>query len=358
MKESGDTLLDKALLQDFLKDSQVDGLFIQKDENCRYLSGFTGSDSYLFLTADTCYLLTDSRYTEQAKEEAIGFEVINYIPKLAETVGKLVSKHHVKHLGIESVMTYKMYLGFDEVMPEVAFDFCEVDKLRQIKSEEEIQLLKEACRISDVGFEKTIPHIKAGVTEAYLRAVLESAMLEAGSEGKSFDTIVASGWRSAYPHGTATDKVIEEGDLITFDFGAIYKGYHSDITRTVAVGDITDRQRFIYDSILGCNEHIEEYMKAGMKACDVDKEARNFLKERELDTYFTHALGHSVGLEIHESPILAPRDSSILQVGMTETVEPGVYIPGVGGVRIEDTVVIEQDGLSILTKFPKKFLRV
>ena len=169
---------------------------------------------------------------------------------------------------------------------------------------------------------------------------------------------MASGWRSAYPHGTATDKVVEEGDLITFDFGAIYKGYHSDITRTVAVGDITDRQRFIYDSILGCNEHIEDYMKAGMKACDVDKEARNFLKERELDTYFNHALGHSVGLEIHESPVLAPRDASILQVGMTETVEPGVYIPGVGGVRIEDTVVIEKDGLSILTKFPKKFLRV
>lgn len=351
-------MIDRAIIQDFLKDSHIDGAFIQKDENCRYISGFTGSDSYLFLTKEENYLLTDSRYTEQAKEEALGFTVVNYNGKLADTLGKLAAKHRVENLGIESLMTYKMYLSLDEVMPEVAFTFCESDRLRRIKSAEEIKLLTEACRISDVGFEKTIPYIKAGVTEERLRTVLECAMLEAGSEGKSFDTIVASGWRSAYPHGTATDKIIEEGDLITFDFGAIYKGYHSDITRTVAVGDITDRQRFLYDSILGCNEHIEDFMKAGMKACDVDKEARDFLKERELDSYFTHALGHSVGLEIHESPILAPRDASILEVGMTETVEPGVYIPGTGGVRIEDTVVIEKDGLSILTKFPKKFLRV
>lgn len=351
-------MIDRALIQDFLKESHVDGAFIQKDENCRYISGFTGSDSYLFLTKDDFYLVTDSRYTEQATEEAQGFEVINYNAKLADTLAQLVKKHHIETLGIESMMTYKMYLSLDEVMPDVSFTFCESDRLRRIKSAEEIRYLREACRISDVGFEKTVPYIKAGVTEDRLRIVLESAMLEAGSEGKSFDTIVASGWRSAYPHGTATNKVVEEGDLITFDFGAIYKGYHSDITRTVAVGDITDRQRFLYDSILGCNEHIEDYMCAGMKACDVDKEAREYLKKRELDSYFTHALGHSVGLEIHESPILAPRDASILKVGMTETVEPGVYIPGTGGVRIEDTVVIEKDGLSILTKFPKKFLRV
>ena len=183
-------------------------------------------------------------------------------------------------------------------------------------------------------------------------------MLEAGSEGKSFDTIVASGWRSAYPHGTATDKVIEEGDLVTFDFGAIYHGYHSDITRTVAVGEISERQRYIYDAVLGCNEHIEKILRAGLAAADVDQESRKYLKEKDLDQWFGHALGHSVGLEIHETPTLSPRDRTVLCAGMTETVEPGVYIPGVGGVRIEDTVVIGKDGISILTKFPKKFLRV
>lgn len=194
--------------------------------------------------------------------------------------------------------------------------------------------------------------------EAELRMALECAMLEAGSEGKSFDTIVASGWRSAYPHGTATDKLIENGDLITFDFGAIYQGYHSDITRTVAVGHITDRQRFLYDSVLDCVLYIEQIMKAGIKACDIDQEARSFLKKKELDSYFTHALGHGVGLEIHETPVLAPRDKTILMPGMVETIEPGVYIPGTGGVRIEDTVAIQKEGISILTKFPKEFLCV
>ena len=152
--------------------------------------------------------------------------------------------------------------------------------------------------------------------------------------------------------------MIEEGDLVTFDFGAIYHGYHSDITRTVAVGEISERQRYIYDAVLGCNEHIEKILRAGLAAADVDQESRKYLKEKDLDKWFGHALGHSVGLEIHETPTLSPRDHTVLCIGMTETVEPGVYIPGVGGVRIEDTVVIEKDGISILTKFPKKFLRV
>lgn len=351
-------LTERAMISDFLKESGVDAAFIEKDENCRYISGFTGSDSYLFLTADDCYLLTDSRYTEQAKEEAKGFTIIDYAGKLAKTVGELSAKHHVTRFGIEAGMTYKMYLSFDEVLPETDFVFVVPDTLRQIKSAEEIRLIEEACRISDLGFEKTVPYIKAGVTEAELRTILECAMLEAGSEGKSFDTIVASGWRSAYPHGTATDKVIEEGDLVTFDFGAIYHGYHSDITRTVAVGEISERQRYIYDAVLGCNEHIEKILRAGLVAADVDQESRKYLKEKDLDKWFGHALGHSVGLEIHEIPTLSPRDHTVLCAGMTETVEPGVYIPGVGGVRIEDTVVIEKDGISILTKFPKKFLRV
>ncbi len=352
-------LIERAMISDFLKESGVDAAFIEKDENCRYISGFTGSDSYLFLSAGHCYLLTVQPLYKQAKEEAkLGLTIIDYAGKLAKTVGELSAKHHVTRFGIEAGMTYKMYLSFDEVLPETDFVFVVPDTLRQIKSAEEIRLIEEACRISDLGFEKTVPYIKAGVTEAELRTILECAMLEAGSEGKSFDTIVASGWRSAYPHGTATDKVIEEGDLVTFDFGAIYHGYHSDITRTVAVGEISERQRYIYDAVLGCNEHIEKILKAGLVAADVDQESRKYLKEKDLDKWFGHALGHSVGLEIHETPTLSPRDHTVLCAGMTETVEPGVYIPGVGGVRIEDTVVIEKDGISILTKFPKKFLRV
>lgn len=357
MKESDDVATNSQIL-DLLEKSHVSAAFIQKDENCRYISGFTGSDSYLFLTGEAKILLTDSRYTEQAAEEAAGFQVINYSGKLAETVGKLCRKYQVSSLGVEAPFSYKMFLSFQAELQGVSVEIIDADQLRRVKSQEELENIKKACEISDKGFEETIPFIKPGITEKRLMAILESAMLNAGSEGKSFDTIVASGERGAYPHGTATDKVIEEGDLITFDFGAIYHGYHSDITRTVAVGNISDRQRFIYDKVLECVLLIESQMKAGCIACDVDKQARDYFRKFSLDSYFTHALGHSVGLEIHESPVLAPRDSSVLLPGMTETVEPGVYIPGTGGVRIEDTVIINEDTISVLTKFPKQFLQV
>lgn len=351
-------LISEEGIREFLNASSAEAAFIQKDENCRYISGFTGSDSFLFLTRDENYLLTDSRYTEQAKKETRNFEIINCPGKVPAEVARLCQKHRIKKLAAEPVLSYKMYLAMHEAAKEVTFSFCDADALRQIKSEEELAAIREACRLSDEGFRQMLPHLKAGKTEAQMRSILECAMLEAGSEGKSFDTIVASGERSAYPHGTATDKVIENGDLVTFDFGAIYKGYHSDITRTVAVGTLTDRQRYLYDSVLECLLLIERIMKTGERACDVDKRARDFLKTKELDTYFTHALGHSVGLEIHEAPILAPRDHSVLKAGMTETVEPGVYIPGVGGVRIEDTVVLEKNGISVYTLFPKDFVSV
>lgn len=351
-------MLHQETITAFLKDNAIDAAFIQKDENCRYISGFTGADSYLFLTGEGLYLLTDSRYTEQAREEAEECTVVDAAGRLPETVAALMEKHQASRLGVEPALTYRMYLAFHEKMPGAVFSFCEADRLRQIKTAEEIAKIGEACRISDEGFRRIVPLIRKGRTEAELRTALECAMMEAGSEGKSFDTIVASGWRSAYPHGTATGKVIEDGDLVTFDFGAIYEGYHSDMTRTVAVGAITERQRYLYDSVLDCVLHIEGLMKAGLRACDVDRAARDFLRTKELDSYFTHALGHSVGLEIHETPVLAPRDATVLQPGMIETIEPGVYIPGTGGVRIEDTAAIQEDGISILTKFPKTFLCV
>lgn len=356
--KSGDSMSKKERIYEFLEKNSLDGFFIGKDENCRYLSEFTGSDSYLFLTKHGLYLLTDSRYTEQAKKEVVDFEVINHEGKLPEKISTFAYHEGMKIIGVEAGFTYKNYLAFKKYMPDVEFVFSDIDSLRQIKSEEELDYMREVCRISDVGFEKTLPYIKAGMTEAEARTILECAMLEAGSEGKSFDTIVASGIRSSYPHGIATDKVIEEGDLVTFDFGAIYKGYHSDITRTIAVGDISEDKRRMYEAVYECQAHIEKILRSGLICSDVDKEARDFLKRYELDTYFTHALGHGVGLEVHEGPVLAPRDHSALQVNMIETVEPGVYIPGVGGVRIEDTVIIRKDSIEVLTKYPKKFIRV
>lgn len=357
-EESGEIMINPERMIHFLEQNRLDALWIQKNENVRYISGFSGADSYLFLTKEKGYLVTDSRYVGQASEECPAFTVVDYRGKLAQELSALSVKHTVRRFGIENVLTHKMYLELAGVMNQVEFVFCEPDILRQIKTEEELHYIAEACRISDEGFKKTVPFIRSGKTEKELRAILECAMMEAGSDGKSFDTIVASGLHSAYPHATPTDKPIAEGELVTFDFGAIYKGYHSDITRTVAVGTISDQLRFMYDSVHDCVVHIESMLRPGLKACDVDQEARMFLKERELDSYFAHALGHGVGLEIHETPVFAPRDKTIVRENMVETVEPGVYIPGIGGVRIEDTVVLTGDGNQPLTKFPKDFLRV
>lgn len=351
-------MLSKEGICDFLKEAQINAAFIQKDENCRYISGFTGSDSCLLITPEKNYLLTDSRYIEQAKKEAQGFEIIDCAGNIPGAVSRLCLQHHAAVLGVETILRYETYLGLHELMPEVKITFCDTDSLRRIKSEEEIAWIAEACRISDEGFRRMLPFLQSGKTEAEMRTILECAMLEAGSEGKSFDTIVASGVRGAYPHGTASDKIIQDGELVTFDFGAIYKGYHSDITRTVAVGTVSDRQRYMFDSVLECVLFLERTVKAGEKACDMDKKARDFLRGKDLDMYFTHALGHSVGLEIHEKPVLAPRDQSVLARGMIETIEPGVYIPDIGGVRIEDTVSIEEEGISVLTKFPKHFVQI
>lgn len=349
-------MLKSEKIKDFLNDNNVDAIFIQKDENCRYLSEFTGSDSYLFLTKENKYLITDSRYTEQAESETTNFEIINHKGQIGKVIANIVKSEHISKIGVERNFTYRFYMMFKELMGNVIFSFCSPEVLRIIKTEEEIACVREACRISDVGFEKTIPFIKAGKTEAQLRSILECAMLEEGSEGKSFDTIVASGIRSAMPHGIATEKVINEGEIITFDFGAIYKGYHSDITRTVAIGKVPEKLKKIYNIIFNCVEQVENILKPGLKASYVDEIAREILRKEGMEEYFTHALGHGVGLEVHEPPVLSPRDSSVLQKNTVVTVEPGIYISGLGGVRIEDTTVLTEDGISVLTKYSKKFL--
>lgn len=351
-------MIQQKKIVDFLRNNNLDGVFISKNENCRYITNFTGSDSFLFLTKEQIYLITDSRYTEQAKQELTSVEIIEHKGLIANTIKKLSEKHKIDKLGVEAELTYKMYLSLHKEMSSVQIIVCYPDVFREIKTQDELEKLAKACSISDEGFRCIVPYIKEGKTEHELRCMLECAMLELGSEGKSFDTIVASGVRSAMPHGIATDKVINKGELVTFDFGAIYQGYHSDITRTVAIGDISEQLRYIYDSVLGCNEYIESILKAGQKASDIDAKARSYLKERDLDKYFKHSLGHSVGLEIHEKPALSPKDHTLLKCGMTQTVEPGVYIPGIGGVRIEDTVVIEDNGISILTTYPKTFLQM
>jgi Xaa-Pro aminopeptidase len=241
---------------------------------------------------------------------------------------------------------------------ECAFEGVDVTPLRAQKDEAELDATRRASIIADQAFAQVLPYIRPGVTERDISSRLESAMLLLGSEEKSFYTIVASGVRSSMPHGAASSKIIEKGDFITFDFGAVCDGYHSDMTRTIVVGKASREQRDFYSLVLEAQELGVASIRAGVSCREVDRLVRNFFSSRYVNQYFTHALGHGTGLEVHEAPILAPRATGPLKENMIVTVEPGLYIEGKYGVRIEDSVAVTAAGCEILTKTSKELMEL
>lgn len=346
-------------LRHYLKDHQIGAAVILKPENQRYYSGFTGTDGALLVSAKTACLLTDARYLEQAAQESPLYKIIDHKGRLMEIAADLCSVEQLTVIGYEDkFLTYQAYLALSGGLEERYFEPISFEELRQVKDKVEIDNIKQACHIADEAFKKLLPCIKLGVTEQYLAMQLECNMLQLGSEEKSFTTIVASGKRSSMPHGVASAKVIESGDFITFDFGAIYKGYHSDITRTVVIGKASAEQKRIYDAVLQAQLLGVQTIKAGIAGYTVDKVCRDYFASIDLGTYFTHGLGHGVGLDIHELPVLSPRSKGILCENMIVTVEPGLYIEGFGGVRIEDSVLVTTDGCEILTHTSKNLLEI
>lgn len=344
-------------LQKMMAEHHVDGLVITKEENVRYFSGFTGDSTILFVLPDTVYLITDSRYTEQAEQEAPHCNVITHNGAFYEGLKPLWKNHGCHTLGYERVeISHAFYLSLEEELKPATTVGLSLDLLRMIKTAKEIQYLEKACAIADKAFMEVLPEIRPGVTERYLQGYLEWNMLKLGAEEKSFDTIVASGLRSSLPHGTASDKKIEKGDFITFDFGAVYKGYHSDITRTVVVGKPTDKQKKLYRRVWEAQHLGVQAVCAGRTGKEIDAVSRHYFARHGCESYFIHSLGHGIGLEIHELPVLSPKSETILQPGMVVTVEPGLYIPGFGGVRIEDSVLVTNEGYRILTKTTKDLL--
>lgn len=337
----------------------VDALWLHKSVNVRYQSGFTGDDTDAFISNGRRCLLTDARYTEQAKAECPDWEAVDHHGKLTDALAACCHRQGIRRLGIEMrAVTAAQYVELQKALPDVELIDADTDRLRQIKTEEEITAIRHACEIGDRALQDILPLIRSGVTEHVLRAELERAMLAHGSEQTAFTTIVASGYRSAMPHGIASDKVVEDGDFITFDFGAVYHGYHSDMTRSFVVGKATERQRHLYHAVLRAQEAACKMIRPGMAGSEPDQTVRDMLKQDGLETYFSHSLGHSVGLEIHEGPNLSPRETRTLAEGMVVTVEPGVYIAGFGGLRIEDTTVVREDGLQLLTQFPKELVEL
>lgn len=336
----------------------IDGLLITSDYNRRYMTGFTGSAGVAIISQDKAVFITDFRYTEQAAKQIEGFEIIQHKASIIEEIANQVERLGIKKLGFEeehvAFSTYRLYKG--AIKADLIPVSGEIEKLRLIKTDSEIKILKEAAEIADQAFKHILTYIRPGKTELEVSNELEFFMRKQGATSSSFDIIVASGFRSALPHGVASDKVIESGDFVTLDFGAYYKGYVSDITRTVAVGNPSDELKNIYNIVLEAQLRGMAGIKAGITGKEADALTRDYITEKGYGEYFGHSTGHGIGLEVHEGPGLSFKSDVILEPGMVVTVEPGIYIAGLGGVRIEDDTVVTENGNESLTHSSKELI--
>jgi Xaa-Pro aminopeptidase len=346
-------------LQAELKEAKLDALLINTPENRRYMTGFTGTAGTVLVSQEEAILITDFRYTQQAKKQSPDYRVVEFKDSKLDKINKLLTELKVESLGFEATYeNYNTYLNFKEKLDvELKPTESLVKKLRMIKNVDEIEKIKKAVEIADDAFTMIRDFLKVGVVERDVALELELFMKRAGASDNAFKFIVASGERSALPHGVASEKKIEAGDFVTMDFGCVYDGYHSDMTRTVVVGAKPSvKQQEIYEIVLKAQLESIKAIKAGITGKEVDQVARDIITEAGFGDYFGHGLGHAVGLEIHEGPRLSPKGDTVLEAGMVVTVEPGIYLPDWGGVRIEDIVVVTEDGCEILTDSTKELL--
>jgi Xaa-Pro aminopeptidase len=341
-----------------LEKCELDAFVFFDPSNIRYLCGFTGTDGALVVTREKDCFLTDSRYTTQARGQVAADQIREYSVKI-DGVISLIQELDVRRVGFESetlpfAQAKKLQEKEKSELTWVPIGE-EVLSLRGAKGPSEIEALLEATRISAEAFEEILPIVRPGAVEKEIALALEFAMKRRGGEEKAFDFIVASGYRGALPHGIASDKVIAPGELVTFDFGTRFAGYHSDETVTVAVGEVPSRLREIFDTVLHAHDLAIAQVRPGVALKDIDSVARRHIAGRGYGDYFGHGLGHGVGLEVHEYPTVSPRSEAVAEAGMVITIEPGIYIPELGGVRIEDMVQVTTDGCRPLTRIPKTF---
>ncbi|WP_424534641.1 M24 family metallopeptidase [Sphaerisporangium viridialbum] len=339
----------RALLAALLAEQGVDALLVTRGVNVRYLTGLVSSNAAVLVRDDaSAVLATDSRYIETARRVCSGVEVIEQ----RDVAGALVKA--AGRPGIEAHdMSVAKYKSLGGELPAVE---RLVERVRVVKDEAEIEALRTACDLTDRAFAEVAGTIAPGMTEKQVARALDSRMAELGADGPAFDTIVASGPNGAIPHHSPSDRPIERGDLVTMDFGALYEGYHADMTRTVAVGGVSDWQRELYDLVREAQRAGRHALAPGAGLGEVDAAARGVIEGAGYGERFVHPLGHGVGLEIHEDPFLRPAGAGRLEDRVPITVEPGVYLPGRGGVRIEDTLVTRAGGPELLTRTTKELL--
>ena len=347
-------------LRDKLIEKELDAIFISQSNNQRYLSGFDGTAGYLIITAKQAILATDFRYTEQAKAEAPDFEIKRISGGIEKWFPGLAKDMGIKQLGFEADdITVNFHRQIMEALKKkktsvklVATEGL-VEGIRSVKEPEEIEFITKACEITDAAFESIGPKIKGGKTEKQVAWELEKALRERGSQSLPFDIIVGSGPNAALPHAKPTDRIINEGEPIVIDMGAKYQGYASDLTRTICVGKPNAKFRKVYNTVLEAQTSAMKAIKKGMTGNQADRIAREVIKKAGYGEAFGHALGHGVGLAEHELPRLGTGSKEKLENGMVFTIEPGIYLTGWGGVRIEDTVVMEKGKVRPLTKARK-----
>ncbi|MGZ4032513.1 MAG: M24 family metallopeptidase [Tumebacillaceae bacterium] len=344
-------------LRALMAEQGLEALLVLRPENRRYLSGFTGSTGQLIVTHDEALLFVDSRYTAQAKAQAPHCRIVDwnrgsFAPQVQELKGK-------KNVGFEKdFVTFAEYHDFREsyagieLVPTAGL----IEGLRLYKDESELALLKQAAKIADDAFAHILGVLKPGLSEREVALELEVFMRKAGAKCSSFDIIVASGIRSSLPHGVASDKILEAGDFVKMDFGAYYQGYCSDLTRTVVLGQPSDKHREIYEIVLEAQKHAVANIKPGMTGREADALARDIIAARGYGDNFGHSLGHGLGSVVHEAPSLSTTGDMVLKPGMVVTVEPGIYLPDFGGVRIEDDIFITETGNEVLTHSPKDLI--
>lgn len=341
-----------------LLDGEVDGLLLTSRYSRHYGAEFDIAEGMAIVTKKGCRYFTDSRYIESAQANIKGFEVldVNSGRNYAKCLNEAIADFDVTALGYEeNYLTVAEFMGLEKNLNAKLVPFnAKINGFRDVKEDWELDLLRKAQKIADKAFKDTLPRIHAGMTELEAQAELIYEMYKNGAQGLSFDPIVVSGPNTSMPHGVAGERVIQEGDFITMDFGVLYQGYCSDMTRTVALGHATEEMRKVYDTVLRAQLAGIAASHAGASGKSVDGAARDIITEAGYGPYFGHSYGHSLGLEIHEAPNCTPRNENPIPAGAVCSAEPGIYIPGKFGVRIEDVVIFREGGCEVITHSPKE----
>jgi Xaa-Pro aminopeptidase/Xaa-Pro dipeptidase len=349
-----------AKLREHMGEKNLDAVLLIGDANRNYLSGFTGNESFSLITKDAAFFITDSRFTEQAMNQVKDYEVLEYSKgtSFVDFLSNLVDRNRIEKLGFEeNIVSYSQYMLYnDKLNCQLVPMGGMVEKIRIVKDNEEIKLIEAAAAIADKSFAHMVKFIKPGMTEREIGLELEFYMKKLGASDLSFPSIVASGVRSSLPHGEATDKIVNRGEFLTLDFGCVYREYCSDMTRTVVIGEPSKKMVEVYNIVLEAEQLALKEYKPGVPALEVDAVARNYIDKMGYGNNFGHSLGHGVGREIHEAPVIGYRNDKKLQSGMVVSDEPGIYVPGFGGVRIEDLLVVTESGGRALSRSPKNLI--